>query len=86
VAIEFMCRKIGMTQLFNEAGECVPSPCWTPANRVVQKKTPERDGYSALQLGYGERSQRHANQGAAGSLREGERAAARSCARAGFPR
>jgi large subunit ribosomal protein L3 len=29
-------------------------------NRVVQKKTPERDGYSALQLGYGERSQRHA--------------------------
>ena len=30
------------------------------AQPVVQKKTPERDGYSALQLGYGERAQRHA--------------------------
>jgi large subunit ribosomal protein L3 len=30
-------------------------------NRVVQKKTPERDGYSALQLGYGERALRHAS-------------------------
>jgi large subunit ribosomal protein L3 len=62
VAIEFMCRKIGMTQLFNEAGECIPVTVLdAQPNRVVQKKTPERDGYSALQLGYGERAQRHAN-------------------------
>jgi large subunit ribosomal protein L3 len=62
VAIEFMCRKIGMTQLFNEAGECIPVTVLdAQPNRVVQKKTPERDGYSALQLGYGERALRHAS-------------------------
>jgi large subunit ribosomal protein L3 len=62
VAIEFMCRKIGMTQLFNEAGECITVTVLdAQPNRVVQKKTPERDGYSALQLGYGERALRHAS-------------------------
>jgi len=56
VAIEFMCRKIGMTQLFREDGECIPvTVLEADANTVVQKKTPERDGYSAMQLGYGEK-------------------------------
>jgi large subunit ribosomal protein L3 len=56
-----MCRKIGMTQVFNEAGECIPVTVLdAQPNRVVQKKTPETDGYSALQLGFGERAPRHA--------------------------
>lgn len=48
-------KKIGMTQIFDEAGKVVPvtvveaGPCV-----VVQKKTVENDGYSALQLGYGD--------------------------------
>jgi len=48
-------KKIGMTQIFNEAGKVVPvtvveaGPCV-----VVQKKTVENDGYAALQLGYGD--------------------------------
>ncbi|NPV30120.1 MAG: 50S ribosomal protein L3 [Firmicutes bacterium] len=48
-------RKLGMTQIFSEEGEAVPvtvikaGPCI-----VVQKKTPERDGYAALQLGFEE--------------------------------
>lgn len=47
-------RKVGMTQVFTEAGEVVPvtaietGPCW-----VVQKKSLERDGYAAVQLGFG---------------------------------
>lgn len=58
VAIEFMCRKIGMTQLFRESGECIPvTVLEANANTVVQKKTPERDGYCAMQLGYGEKRQ-----------------------------
>ena len=46
-------RKIGMTQLFTENGNGVPvtvveaGPC-----TVVQKKTAETDGYSAVQLGF----------------------------------
>jgi large subunit ribosomal protein L3 len=56
VALEFLCRKIGMTQLFTESGECIPvTVLEAEPNRVVQKKTEEKDGYSAVQLGYGER-------------------------------
>ena len=46
-------KKIGMTQIFNEAGHAVPvtviqaGPC-----TVVQKKTMEKDGYEAVQLGF----------------------------------
>jgi large subunit ribosomal protein L3 len=49
-------RKVGMSQIFDEEGKAVPvtvieaGPCF-----VVQKKTTERDGYAALQLGFGER-------------------------------
>ena len=48
-------KKVGMTQIFTEKGEVVPAtvlevgPCF-----VTQVKTPARDGYSALQLGFGE--------------------------------
>src|ERR671910_2058601 len=47
-------RKIGMTQVFDEAGRAVPvtvveaGPC-----RVAQVKTPEADGYTAIQLAFG---------------------------------
>ena len=47
-------RKIGMTQVFDEAGRAVPvtvvqaGPC-----RVAQVKTPETDGYTAIQLAFG---------------------------------
>jgi large subunit ribosomal protein L3 len=47
-------RKLGMTQVFDEENRVVPvtvieaGPC-----RVVQLKTPERDGYAAVQLAFG---------------------------------
>ena len=46
-------KKVGMTQFFDEAGHVVPvtvieaGPCV-----VVQKKTDEKDGYTAVQLGF----------------------------------
>ena len=46
-------KKVGMTQIFDESGKVIPvtvieaGPCV-----VVQKKTTERDGYSAVQLGF----------------------------------
>jgi large subunit ribosomal protein L3 len=56
VPIELLCRKIGMTQLFAESGECIPVTVLAAGpNRVVQKKTEKSDGYTALQLGFGER-------------------------------
>ncbi len=48
-------KKIGMTQLFDEKGNVIPvtvlevGPC-----AVVQKKTTEKDGYAAVQLGFGD--------------------------------
>jgi large subunit ribosomal protein L3 len=48
-------RKIGMTQVFNDLGEAVPVTVLEMGpNYVAQVKTPERDGYSAIQLGYKE--------------------------------
>ena len=47
-------RKLGMTQIWDEQNRIVPvtvieaGPC-----RVVQLKTPERDGYAAVQLAFG---------------------------------
>jgi len=51
-----MCRKIGMTQIFDEGGACIPVTVLDASpNLVIQKKTQERDGYAAVQLGFGER-------------------------------
>jgi large subunit ribosomal protein L3 len=50
-----MGRKIGMTQVFSETGEAIPvTVLEIGPNFVTQIKTPERDGYSAVQLGYRE--------------------------------
>ncbi|WP_026883285.1 50S ribosomal protein L3 [Clostridium akagii] len=46
-------KKLGMTQIFNEAGKVIPvtvieaGPCV-----VLQKKTVEKDGYDAIQVGF----------------------------------
>lgn len=54
MALGIIGKKIGMTQMFLPDGEAVAvtvveaGPC-----AVVQKKTSEKDGYSALQLGFG---------------------------------
>jgi len=48
-------RKIGMTQVFDEAGDCIPvTVIEMGACRTVQVKTKENDGYNAVQLGFEE--------------------------------
>lgn len=54
-------RKIGMTQVYDDKGDIVPvtvlevGPC-----TVLQIRTPERDGYHAVQLGYLDKPRRNA--------------------------
>jgi len=49
-------RKIGMTQIFDDSGEAFPVTVLEAGpNVVVQKKTADTDGYTALQLGFGDR-------------------------------
>lgn len=47
-------KKIGMTQVFTEEGEVVPVTVLESDDMVVvQKKTIEKDGYNAIQVGFG---------------------------------
>jgi large subunit ribosomal protein L3 len=56
MAIELICRKLGMTRIFDDSGEAIPVTVLEAGpNVVVQKKTEKTDGYSALQLGFGDR-------------------------------
>ena len=56
MAIELLCRKLGMTRIFNEAGDAVPVTVLEAGpNAVLQHRTLAKDGYSALQLGFGAR-------------------------------
>jgi large subunit ribosomal protein L3 len=71
VPISLLCRKIGTTQIFAESGECIPVTVLEAGpNTVVQKKTVERDGYSALQLGFGKRRPSRTTRAQAGHFRK----------------
>jgi large subunit ribosomal protein L3 len=64
-------RKIGMTQIFNEAGEVIPvtviqaGPCV-----VTQIRTQDRDGYEAVQIGFEQVPQRKLTRPQQGHLKE----------------
>lgn len=60
-------RKVGMTRVFTEDGESVPVTVLDVSNnRVTQIKTPEVDGYAAVQLAYGSRRASRVNKPAVG--------------------
>jgi large subunit ribosomal protein L3 len=49
-------RKVGMTRVFVENGQSIPVTVVDVSNnRVTQVKTPENDGYAAVQVAFGER-------------------------------
>jgi len=62
-------KKLGMTQVFNEDGSALPAtlieagPCY-----VTQVRNIERDGYSAVQLGYSEVPEKKLTKGQLGHL------------------
>jgi len=60
-------RKIGMTRIFTDDGDTVPVTVLDVSNnRIAQIKTPDTDGYSAVQVAYGKRRARRVNKAAAG--------------------
>jgi large subunit ribosomal protein L3 len=62
-------KKIGMTQIFDEKGRAIPvtlieaGPCF-----VTQIRRPDNEGYSAVQLGFGESKAKHMTGGQLGHL------------------
>lgn len=69
MAIGILGRKVGMTQLYDEAGQVVPvtviqaGPC-----DVLQVRTVERDGYEAVQLGFDDLPRRSASKSVRGHV------------------
>ena len=60
-------RKIGMTRLFTDDGDAVPVTVVDVSNnRVTQIKTPETDGYAAVQVAFGKRRTSRVSKPAAG--------------------
>lgn len=66
-------KKIGMTQIFDEAGKVIPvtvveaGPCV-----VVQKKTVENDGYEAVQFGFGDIRAKNVNKPLQGHFKKAD--------------
>jgi len=66
-------KKIGMTQIFDESGAAVPvtlieaGPCY-----VTQVRLPEKEGYAAVQLGFGEAKPKRLTGGQLGHLKKNE--------------
>ena len=64
-------KKLGMTQIFDENGVAVPvtiveaGPCY-----VTQRKTKDRDGYDAIQIGFGDILEKSLNKPMAGHLKK----------------
>jgi large subunit ribosomal protein L3 len=62
-------RKVGMTRLFAEDGSSIPVTVLDVSNnRVTQIKTPEVDGYAAVQVTFGKRRASRVGKPAAGHL------------------
>ena len=66
-------KKIGMTQIFDEAGAALPvtlieaGPCY-----VTQVRLPEKEGYAAVQLGFQEAKPKRLSSGQLGHLKKNE--------------
>lgn len=62
-------KKLGMTRVYNDKGRCFPctvieaGPC-----TVLQVKTAEKDGYNALQIGFGSRRAKNVSRAELGHL------------------
>jgi large subunit ribosomal protein L3 len=77
-------RKVGMTQIFDEAGACIPvtvveaGPC-----HVLQLRTVDRDGYEAVQMGFLDKPRRLASRAQRGHVARLDSKRAKAQAKAG---
>ncbi|MEV2275979.1 50S ribosomal protein L3 [Nocardiopsis sp. NPDC050513] len=66
-------EKLGMTQVFDDAGRIVPVTVLKAGPCVVSRiRTPDTDGYSAIQLGYGQINPRKVNKPLGDYLRKND--------------
>ena len=66
-------KKLGMTQIFSENGEAVPvTIIEAEPSVVIQKKTREKDGYDAIQLGFGRVKQKNVTKPLQGHFKQAD--------------
>jgi large subunit ribosomal protein L3 len=65
-------KKLGMTRLFDaEAGSMIPvTVIEVSGNTILQVKTVEKDGYSAVQVGYGDQKEQRVNKADLGHFKK----------------
>jgi large subunit ribosomal protein L3 len=84
MAIGLLGRKVGMTQIYDDAGNAVAvtviqaGPC-----QVLQLRTSEQDGYEAVQLGFGDKPRRLARRSERGHVAKLDSRRAKTRAKAG---
>jgi large subunit ribosomal protein L3 len=67
MAIGLLGKKIGMTRLYDQKGRLFTATVIeTAGNRVLQVKNAEKDGYSAIQVGYGDQKPQRVGRAQAG--------------------
>ena len=65
-------KKVGMTQIFDEKGTLIPvTVIGIEPNAVIEERTIEKHGYSALVLGAIEKKKKHTTKPYAGQFKEG---------------
>ncbi len=70
MSIGLIGKKVGMTRIFNEDGEAVAVTVIDVSDNVfLQKKTQEKDGYTAVQVGYDEQKESRLNSPAQGHVK-----------------
>lgn len=69
MSIGLVGRKIGMTRIFTESGDTLPVTVLDVSdNRITQIKSPDRDGYAAVQVTFGKRRASRVSKPLAGHL------------------
>jgi large subunit ribosomal protein L3 len=69
MSIGLVGRKVGMTRIFTDEGDALPVTVLDVSdNRIAQIKTPEKDGYSAVQVAFGKRRASRVRKPLAGHL------------------
>lgn len=64
-------RKVGMTQVFTKDGALIPvTVVEVEPNTVMQVRTPEKDGYSAIQLGVFDKKEKNATKASIGHAKK----------------
>ena len=69
MSIGLVGRKVGMTRIFTDDGDALPVTVLDVSdNRITQIKTPDTDGYAAVQVAFGKRRATRVNKSLAGHL------------------